>query len=113
MRASPVLVDACGIDTTIRGQGDRGTGLLNNTLYIGQLSWNRTSYIKNPATGRRVARVNKNSDREITQVPELRIVDQALWESLSKPDRRLSSHTQSVTRRSRPRLPVATAPASC
>ena len=70
------------IDTTIRGQGDRGTGLLNNTLYIGQLSWNRTSYVKNPATGRRVARVNKNADREITQVPELRIVDQALWDAV-------------------------------
>ncbi len=87
------------IDTTIRGQGDRGTGLLNNTLYIGQLSWNRTSYIKNPATGRRVARVNKNSDREITQVPELRIVDQALWESV-KARQEASSHTVSDAEKS-------------
>ena len=45
-------------DTTIRGQVDRGTGLLNNTLYIGRLSWNRCSYVKDPRTGRRVARVN-------------------------------------------------------
>ena len=45
-------------DTTIRGQPDRGTGLLNNTLYIRRLSWNRCSYVKDPRTGRRIARVN-------------------------------------------------------
>lgn len=38
-------------DTTIRGQAERGTGILNNTLYIGQLSWNRCSYVKDPRTG--------------------------------------------------------------
>ncbi len=67
------------IDTTIRGQLDRGTGLLNNTLYIGQLSWNRCSYIKDPRTRKRVARVNPQSEWEIQHVPELRIIDDALW----------------------------------
>ena len=68
------------IDTTIRGQLDRGTGLLNNSVYIGQLSWDRCSYVKNPQTGRRVARVNPIAQREVTAVPELRIIDQALWD---------------------------------
>ena len=45
-------------DTTIRGQVDRGTGILNNTLYVGRLSWNRCSYVKDPATGKRLARIN-------------------------------------------------------
>lgn len=45
-------------DTTIRGQVDRGTGLLNNALYIGRLDWNRCSYVKDPQTGKRVARPN-------------------------------------------------------
>jgi site-specific DNA recombinase len=67
------------IDTTIRGQADRGTGLLNNTLYIGRLSWNRCSYVKDPRTGRRVARVNPRADWEETPVPELRIIDDTLW----------------------------------
>ena len=40
-------------DTTIRGQAERGTGILNNELYVGQLAWNRCSYIKDPRTGRR------------------------------------------------------------
>jgi site-specific DNA recombinase len=68
------------IDTTIRGQADRGTGLLNNTLYIGKLSWNRCSYVKDPRTGRRVARINPQSEWQETAVPELRIVDQELWQ---------------------------------
>lgn len=68
------------IDTTIRGQLDRGTGLLNNTLYIGRLSWNRCSYIKDPRTGRKVARVNPREQWEEVEVPELRIVDDALWQ---------------------------------
>lgn len=66
-------------DTTIRGQIDRGTGILNNTLYIGQLTWNACSYVKNPATGKRVARVNPLDQREVTAVPELRIIDDELW----------------------------------
>ncbi|MCW3477768.1 recombinase family protein [Rhodovastum sp. RN2-1] len=68
------------IDTTIRGQVDRGTGLLNNTLYIGRLSWNRCSYIKDPRTGRKVARVNPRAQWEEVEVPELRIIDQELWD---------------------------------
>ena len=68
------------IDTTIRGQADRGTGLLNNTLYVGRLSWNRCSYVKNPRTGRKVAHVNPREQWEEVEVPELRIIDDALWE---------------------------------
>ena len=45
-------------DTAIRGHRIRGTGLLNNELYIGRLVWNRLRYIKDPETGRRVSRLN-------------------------------------------------------
>ena len=69
-------------DTTIRGQVDRGTGLLNNTLYIGQLSWNRCSYVKDPSTGRRVARVNAPEQWEEVAVPALRIVSQEVWDAV-------------------------------
>jgi len=72
------------IDTTIRGQVDRGTGLLNNTLYIGRLSWNRCSYIKDPRTGRRIARVNPHEEWEEVEVPELRIIDDALWKQVKQ-----------------------------
>src|SRR6266404_596518 len=66
-------------DTTIRGQVDRGTGLLNNPHYVGRLEWNRTSYVKDPRTGRRTARVNAPDKRETVEVPELRIIDDDLW----------------------------------
>ncbi|HTJ91048.1 MAG TPA: recombinase family protein [Acidocella sp.] len=69
-------------DTTIRGQMDRGTGILNNTLYIGQLTWNRCSYVKDPATGKRVARPNNADKHEVVPVPELRIIDDELWQKV-------------------------------
>ena len=66
-------------DTTIRGQVDRGTGLLNNALYVGRLEWNRCAYTKDPRTGKRIARPNDASKWEVAEVPHLRIVDDALW----------------------------------
>lgn len=68
-------------DTTIRGQFDRGTGILNNSLYVGRLEWNRCSYIKNPKTGKRVARPNPRNLWEVVDVPALRIVSDDLWET--------------------------------
>ena len=34
--------------STINGNRTRGTGILNNELYIGRLVWNRLAYIKDP-----------------------------------------------------------------
>ena len=42
--------------------GKRGTGILNNELYIGHLIWNRQRFIKEPATGKRVTRLNDPSE---------------------------------------------------
>ena len=67
------------IDTTIRGQVDRGTGLLNNDLYVGRLLWNRCSYVHDPGTGKRVARPNPKDEWEEATDASLRIVDDALW----------------------------------
>src|ERR1700730_1518120 len=66
-------------DTTIRGQANRGTGILNNALYIGRLEWNRCGYTKDPRTGKRMARPNPRSKWEIVAVPHLRIIDDELW----------------------------------
>ena len=72
------------IDTTIRGQAERGTGMLNNAIYVGRLEWNRCSYVKDPRTGRRVARPNPREQWEAVEVPALRIVDDALWEAVKQ-----------------------------
>jgi site-specific DNA recombinase len=66
--------------STIHGNPKRGNGILNNELYIGRLVWNRQRFIKDPETGRRVSRLNPESEWITRAVPELRIVDQELWE---------------------------------
>ncbi len=65
--------------STIHGNPARGTGILNNELYIGRLVWNRLRYVKDPDTGKRVSRPNRPSEWVTTAVPELRIVDDELW----------------------------------
>ena len=48
--------------STINGNAKRGTGILNNELYIGRLIWNRQRFIKDPDTGRRQSRPNPEGD---------------------------------------------------
>ncbi|MEO1602825.1 MAG: recombinase family protein, partial [Pseudomonadota bacterium] len=66
--------------STIHGNRQRGTGILNNALYVGRLVWNRLTYVKDPDTGKRLSRLNPESAWIIQEVPELRIIDDALWE---------------------------------
>jgi site-specific DNA recombinase len=65
--------------TTINGNRRRGTGILNNELYIGMLVWNRLNYGKDPETDNRVSRPNPEEAIVRTEVPDLRIVDDRLW----------------------------------
>jgi DNA invertase Pin-like site-specific DNA recombinase len=68
--------------STINGNAARGTGILNNELYIGKLVWNRLKYMKNPESGRRQSRLNPPEAWIIKDVPELRIVPQELWDAV-------------------------------
>ena len=65
--------------STIYGNAKRGTGILNNELYVGRLIWNRLRYVKNPDTGKRVSRLNPSSEWMSKDVPELRIVPEDVW----------------------------------
>src|SRR5258705_11822845 len=47
---------------------------------MGRLVWNRLQYVKDPSTGKRVSRLNSEADWLITEVPELRIIDDATWQ---------------------------------
>jgi site-specific DNA recombinase len=66
--------------STINGNAARGTGILNNELYIGRLIWNRLQYVKDPSTGKRVSRLNESTKHIVQEVPELRIIPQDLWD---------------------------------
>ena len=65
--------------STIYGNWRRGTGILNNELYIGRLVWNRQQFVKDPNSGKRQARLNPEEEWIIEEVPALRIIDDALW----------------------------------
>ena len=69
-------------DTTIRGHHTRRTGILRNDLYVGKLIWNKQKYIKDPKTGKRLARPNQVSDWINKEVPDLRILEQYLWDKV-------------------------------
>ena len=77
--------------STIHGHVKRGSGILNNELYIGRRIWNRQRYGKHPDTGNRVSRLNPRSEWMESSVPELRIIDDALWEA-AKSRQRVTRH---------------------
>jgi len=88
-------------DTTIRGHIPRGTGILNNELYSGVLVWNKVQYIKDPSTGKRVPRLNPESEWIRSEVPDLRIVDDELWAAVRQRQQVLAIQYENVTNASR------------
>ena len=84
-------------DSTLRGHAARATGFINNELYVGKLVWNRLRYIKDPATGKRVSRINPREKWITADVPELRIVDHALWQAAKARQSELASRYANVT----------------
>jgi site-specific DNA recombinase len=67
--------------STIVGNPKRRTGLLHNELYVGRLVWNRQRFVKDPDSGKRIARLNPESEWIVQEVPHLRIIDDALWQA--------------------------------
>ncbi|NMJ42468.1 recombinase family protein [Roseomonas sp. JC162] len=67
-------------DTGIRGRAQRGDGILRNPIYAGRLRWNRSHQPRDPLTGRHVRRKRPPEEVVEAEVPELRIVDDTLWE---------------------------------
>ena len=66
--------------STLNGSRARGTGLLNNEMYIGRLVWNRLSYISDPESGRRRSRANAIGSIVAVAAPDLAIVPPELWD---------------------------------
>ncbi|WP_417260627.1 recombinase family protein [Celeribacter sp.] len=73
--------------TTINGNRERGTGILNNELYIGRRVWNRLRYSKHPETGKRVSKPNPPEMWSVFEVPDLRIIEQGLWDAVKERQR--------------------------
>ena len=80
--------------STINGNRTRGTGILNNELYIGRLVWNRLRYVKNPDSGKRVSKLNPEDQWIIKDTPELRIIEQSLWDAVKDRQQSISKNTR-------------------
>ncbi|OYY91422.1 MAG: hypothetical protein B7Y45_03840 [Sphingomonas sp. 28-66-16] len=68
--------------STINGSRGRMNGILGNPAYIGRIAWNRVHMVKDPESRRRLSRVNADADRVFIDAPDLRIVDQDLWDAV-------------------------------
>ncbi len=82
--------------STVHGNRKRGTGILNNELYIGRLVWNRLRYVKDPDTGKRVSRPRDESEVVVKEVPDLRIVEQNLWDEVKARQGAVKRNTRPV-----------------
>jgi len=60
----------------------RRIGILNNELYLGQILYNRQRFLKDPEAGKRIARPNPEHEWVTNEVPELRIIEDDLWEQV-------------------------------
>jgi len=70
--------------STIIGSKKDFRGILNNEIYIGKYTWNRTSSIRNPENGRKKRKL-KDPIKWITiPKPELKIISDELWLKVKK-----------------------------
>jgi site-specific DNA recombinase len=72
--------------------------MLRNEKYIGRWIWNMTRFLKDPDTGRRRPLPRPESEWNIQARPELRILQQSLWDAVQS---RLASMAQRFGRRGR------------
>jgi site-specific DNA recombinase len=77
--------------STINGNRRRRNGILNNELYTGRITYNRQRFLKDPETGKRIARPNPEHEWVTRQVPGLRIIEDDLWERVQAIKQRYSS----------------------
>ena len=89
--------------STINGSRQRRNGILNNELYLGHITYNRQRFIKDPETGKRVSRLNPEHEWIITDVPALRVIDDATWSSVQAIKERYTSQ-QGNKRQAKKRL---------
>ena len=66
--------------STIYGNWRRGTGILNNELYLGRLVWNRQRFVKDPGAADDKQAAQSGIEWVTEKVPDLQIVSEELWD---------------------------------
>jgi site-specific DNA recombinase len=83
--------------STINGNAKRGAGLIFNELYTGRIVWNKVRMVKDPDAGKRLSRPNPRDEWQTIEAPQLRIVEQSVWEqahALKMEKSHLASHVK-------------------
>lgn len=65
--------------SALYGSPAKGSGVLNNELYIGRYVWNRSRWTKDPDTGRRTRFTRPRGEWQVEQRDDLRILKDTLW----------------------------------
>ena len=68
--------------SALYGSPAKGAGVLNNELYIGRYVWNRSQWVKDPDSGKRQRLQRPRGEWHVGVHPELRIIDDKLWEQV-------------------------------
>jgi len=68
--------------SAVYGSPIKGSGVLNNTLYVGRYVWNRSQWVKDPDTGRRQRVERPRAEWQEMDCPELRIVPESVWRAV-------------------------------
>jgi site-specific DNA recombinase len=89
--------------SALYGSPAKGAGVLNNELYVGRYVWNHSKWIKNPDTGKRERFIRPESERQSVARPELRILDEELWQAVRD---RMASPRRAGGRRGRGGVPT-------
>ena len=65
--------------SALYGSPAKGSGILNNEVYIGRIIWNRSQWTKDPDTGRRQRLDRPREEWKVAERPDLAIVSVELW----------------------------------
>lgn len=68
--------------SALYGSPAKGSGILNNEIYVGRYIWNRSKWIKDPDTGRRQRIDRPRAEWMVKDLPDLRIIDEATWQAV-------------------------------
>jgi hypothetical protein len=68
--------------SALYGSPAKGSGILNNELYVGRYVWNRSRWVRNPDTRKRERLIRPESERKVDDRPELRINDNGTWHAV-------------------------------
>lgn len=68
--------------SALYGSPTKGSGVLNNELYVGRYIWNRSRWVKDHDTRQRQRIVRPRHEWQIEERQDLRVVDEASWHAV-------------------------------